>query len=73
MTQQSHGCFGYQTVQLIRTEPLGTGSFGAVYKAKCDDLLCAGKILHPTLFQSDDPGAMTIMRRFQLARVQLSE
>ena len=31
----------------------------------CDDLPCAGKILHPTLFQSNDPGAMTLMIQFQ--------
>ena len=31
----------------------------------CDNLPCAGKILHPTLFQSNDPGAMTTMRQFQ--------
>ena len=31
----------------------------------CDDLPCAGKILHPTLFQSNDPGTVTIMRQFQ--------
>ena len=30
----------------------------------CDDL-CAGKILHPTLFQFNDPGAMTLMRWFE--------
>ena len=65
MAQQAQGQFCYRTVQLIKTEPLGTGSYGAVYKARCDDLPCAGKILHPTLFQSNDPGAMTIMRRFQ--------
>ena len=65
MAQQPQEQFGYRTVQLIKTEPLGTGSYGAVYKAKCDNLLCAGKILHPTLFQSNDPGAMTIMRQFQ--------
>ena len=35
------------------------------YKAMCDILPCGGKILHPTLFQSNDPGAMTIMRQFQ--------
>ena len=57
--------FGYRKVQLIKTEPLGNGSYGAVYKAICDNLPCAGKILHPTLFQSNDPGAMTIMKRFQ--------
>ena len=65
MAQQPQEQFGYRTVQLIKTERLGTGSYGAVYKAKCDNLLCAGKILHPTLFQSNDPGAMTIMRQFQ--------
>ena len=73
MPQQSHRQFGYQSVQLIKTEPIGTGSYGAVYKAKCDDLLCAGKILHPTLFQSDDPGSMTIMRQFQQECSFLSE
>ena len=55
----------YQRVRLIKTELLGTGSYGAVYKAMCDDLPCAGKILHSTLFQSNDPGTMTIMKRFQ--------
>ena len=65
MAQQAQGQFSYRTVRLIKTEPLGTGSYGAVYKAMCDDLPCAGKICHPTLFQSNDPGAMTIMRRFQ--------
>ena len=65
MAQQVQGQFGYRTIQLLKTKPLGTGAYGAVYKAMCDDLLCAGKILHPTLFQSNDPGATTIMRRFQ--------
>ena len=61
----AQGQFGYEKVQLIKTKPLGTGSYGAVYMAMCDDLPCAGKILHPTLFQSNDPGAMTVMKRFQ--------
>ena len=65
MAQLIQGQFGYRRVQLIKTEPLGTGSYGAVYKALCDDLLCAGKILHPTLFQSGDRGAMAVMSRFQ--------
>ena len=57
--------FGYRKAQLIKTARLGTGSYGAVYKAMCDDLPCAGKILHSIFFQSDDPGAMTIMKQFQ--------
>ena len=65
MAEQVQGQFGYQTVQLIKTQPLGTGSYGAVYKAKCDELPCAAKILHPTLFQFNDPGAMTVMRQFE--------
>jgi len=63
----------YQTVRLLKTEMLGTGSYGTVYKAMCDDLPCAGKILHPTLFQSNDPGAMTIKKRFQRECSFLSE
>ena len=65
MAQKVQGQFGYQTVQLIKTKPLGTGSYGAVYKAMCDDLPCAGKILHPTLFQFNDPGTMGVMKRFE--------
>ena len=65
VSSMAQGQFGYQKVQLIKTKPLGTGSYGAVYMAMCDDLPCAGKILHPTLFQSNDPGAMTVMKRFQ--------
>ena len=65
MAQLIQGQFGYRRVQLLKTKPLGNGSYGAVYKAMCDDLPCAGKILHPTLFQSNDPGAMTVMTRFQ--------
>ena len=63
--QQAQEQIGYRNIQLIKTEPLGTGAYGAVYKAMCDDLPSAGKILHPTLFQSGDPGSMTIMKRFQ--------
>ena len=65
MAQQVQGQFGYQTIQLLKTEPLGTGSYGAVYKVMCDDLPCAGKIVHPTLFQSGDPRIMTVMKQFQ--------
>ena len=40
---------GFQNIQIFRTQSLGIGSYGAVYKAQCDDLLCAAKIIHPTL------------------------
>jgi serine/threonine-protein kinase TNNI3K len=64
---------GFNTVVLLKDQTLGVGSYGSVCKAKCDDLLCAAKIIHPTLF---DPTALhqiaphrehrLPIRRFQL-------
>ena len=42
--------FQFKNVQLFKDQSLGIGSYGAVYKSKCDDLLCAAKMIHPTLF-----------------------
>ena len=47
--------YQFKSVQLLKDQSLGIGSDGAVCKAKCDDLLCAAKIIHPTLF---DPTAL---------------
>ena len=63
MAQQ--GQFGYQIVRIIKTSSLGVGSYGAVYRALCDELPCAAKILHPTIFQTNDPGTRKIMERFE--------
>ena len=57
--------FHYQKVELLKTEELGVGSYGAVCKAMCDDLPCAAKILHRTLFQFTAPGATSVMRKFE--------
>jgi len=65
MALQHQNEFHYQQVELLKTEPLGVGSYGAVYKAICDDLHCAAKILHPTLFDPSNPGATAIMRKFE--------
>ena len=62
---QTQGHFGYQIVRIIKTSSLGVGSYGAVYRALCDELPCAAKILHPTLFQTNDPGTRKIMERFE--------
>ena len=47
--------FHFKNVQLLKDESLGIGAYGAVCKAKCDDLFCAAKIIHPTLL---DPTAL---------------
>ena len=67
MAQQSQHQheFHYQRVELLKTESLGVGSYGAVCKAMCDDLPCAAKILHPTLFQFTSPGTASVMRKFE--------
>ena len=57
--------FRYQRVELLKTESLGIGPYGAVCKAMCDDLPCAAKILHPALFQFTPPGSTSAMRTFE--------
>ena len=54
----------YWTVQIIKSACLGVGSYGAVYKAICDELPCAAKIIHPTLFETNDLGSRKIVERF---------
>ena len=58
--------FRYQSFQINKSQPLGHGSYGAVYKANCDQLPCAAKILHTTIVDpsNHDPGALKIMHRF---------
>ena len=57
--------FQHQSVELHRSEFLGAGSYGSVYKAKCGTLLCAAKILHFALFRFNDPEVVTIVGRFE--------
>ena len=71
MAQQRHHQerkIGFKSVQLFKDQTLGIGSYGAVCKAKCDDLLCAAKILHPTLF---DPTAQLQVSHKQELRLPI--
>ena len=65
MAQKPKYEFHYRKVELLKTEELGIGSYGAVCKAMCDDLPCAAKILHRTLFQFTPPGTTSIMQKFE--------
>ena len=58
--------FRYRNFHIDKRQPLGHGAYGAVYKAECDQLPCAAKILHPTILDPTDPGAERVMQRFQL-------
>ena len=55
----------FQSVELLKHETLGIGSYGKVCKAKCDNLVCAAKILHPTFFGTNDPGARMFVEKFE--------
>ena len=52
MAQQKQ--IAFNSIRLLKNKTLGIGSYGKVCKAKCDDLLCAAKLIHETLF---DPTA----------------
>ena len=56
---------GHGAVEINSKEALGVGSYGKVYKAKCGQLLCAAKILHDTMFGTNDPGASKFVEQFE--------
>ena len=56
--------FAYHNIQLYKSESLGSGSYGGVCKAT-DGLLCAAKIMHPTLFDLCDPGTDSYLCKFR--------
>lgn len=58
--------FMFKSFKLFKDQSLGTGSYGAVYKAKCDDLLCAAKVIHPTLI--DPQNAVLYQHQLSLQR-----
>ena len=47
--------FAFTNIEIFRDQELGHGSYGAVYKAKCDSLPCAAKFIYPVLFASNVP------------------
>jgi len=57
--------FKFEQVELRRDKVIGVGSYGAVCRAKCDQLPCAAKILHTVLFKLKDPGSQNVLRKFE--------
>lgn len=49
MAEERNFDVGYKSVQLLKEEKLGSGAYGIVCKAKCDELTCAAKIIHAEL------------------------
>ena len=57
--------FTYHDIELYKSECLGSGSYGWVCKAKCDGMLCAAKIMHPTLCDLHSSGADSSLSKFK--------
>ena len=56
---------GYGAVEIYSEETLGVGSYGKVCKAKCGQLPCAAKLLHDTLFSTNNLGISKFVERFE--------
>ena len=54
-TQDHEQEYTFRNVELLKNETFGIGSYGSVCKAKCDQLICAAKLLYPVLFQMTAP------------------
>ena len=57
--------FRYKQLEIYKSLALGRGSYGAVYKAKCDQLMCAAKILHDELINKKNAGVDAAIERFE--------
>ena len=49
MARSLQGRFTFKRVQILHAEFLGSGAYGTVCRAKCDELPCAAKLLHSQL------------------------
>ena len=55
----------FSDIRILYDERIGRGSYGVVYKAECDHVVCAAKRIHATFFESGDPGQESTVRAFQ--------
>ena len=58
--------FKFHDLHVDKSQPLGRGSYGNVYKAKCDQLPCAAKVLHDHLLISQKSEVEKVIRQFKL-------
>lgn len=65
--------FTFKDIQILQNEALGSGAYGVVCRAKCDQLVCAAKFLHSVFFETNDPGVNDCIERFQRECNMLSQ
>jgi serine/threonine-protein kinase TNNI3K len=64
--------FHFKSIKILEDQPLGSGAYGSVYKAVCDHLPCAAKILHPMFRNTTDPGIKETVGKFRTECILLS-
>ena len=66
-TSQPHflHSFDFQNISVDKAHSLGSGSYGTVYRAKRDQLLCAAKVMHNVLSSHEDPESFVSLQKFQ--------
>ena len=57
--------FNFQNISVDKAHSLGSGSYGAVYRATGDQLPCAAKVMHNVLSSHEDPGSLVSLQKFQ--------
>ena len=55
MSSKQVKMFQFRRIHLLKDRTLGVGAYGKVFRAECDGLICAAKLMHETLF---DPTAL---------------
>ena len=60
----------FREIKLLKDQSLGVGSYGSVCKARCDNLICAAKIIHPTLVCSSSSVSAERQHRLPLSRFE---
>ena len=69
----SQGRLQQQHVRIFKTECIGQGSFGIVYKAQCNLLPCAAKIVRPDLFDKTESSREELLEKVASGFALLSQ
>ena len=62
----------YHNIFIDKSLCLGAGAYGTVYRAKCDELPCAAKVMHGILSFHEEPGALISLQKYYEACELLS-
>lgn len=65
LSLQSIRSVDFKEIAVDKERQLGSGAYGAVYHANCDQLECAAKIMHTALSSPHNEGVQTALDKFK--------